>query len=74
MLKEVLKIKGKDKLETAENMFIILLLACSILLSFFIGLAGFIPKGLPVVGVMVSSFIIFVSIISLVIIWIIREV
>jgi uncharacterized membrane protein len=74
MLRELLKIKGKDKLETAENFFVILLFACSILLSLFIGLASIIPKGWPVVGIMISSFFIFISIISLVLIWVIREV
>jgi len=74
MLKELLKIKGKDKFETAENFFIFLLLICSISLSLFIGMAGVIPKGWPVVGIMISSFFIFISIISLVAIWVIREV
>jgi len=74
MLKDLLKIKGKDKLETAENFFILLLFACSISLSLFIGIAGVIPKGWPVFGIMLSSFFIFISIISLVIIWLVREV
>jgi hypothetical protein len=74
MLRDLLRIKGKDKLETAENFFILLLFACSILLSLFIGMAGVIPKGRPVVGIMVSSFFIFVSIISLVVVWVIKEV
>jgi len=74
MLKDLLKIKGKDKLETAENFLIFLLFVCSISLSIFIGIAGVIPKGWPVVGIMISSFFIFISIISLVVIWIIREV
>jgi len=74
MLKDLLKIKGKDKLETAENFFTFLLFASSILLSLFIGIVGIIPKGWPVIGIMLSSFFIFVSILSLVIIWIIREV
>jgi hypothetical protein len=74
MLKDLLKIKGKDKLETAENFLIFLLFVCSISLSFFIGIAGVIPKGWPVVVIMISSFFIFISIISLVVIWIIREV
>jgi len=74
MLRDLLRIKGKDKLETAENFFILLLFACSILLSLFIGMAGVIPKGWPVVGIMVSSFFIFVSIISLVVVWVIKEV
>jgi hypothetical protein len=74
MLRELLKIKGEDKLEIVENFFIILLLACSILLSLFIGLASVIPKGWPVVGIMLSSFFIFISIIFLVLIWVIREV
>jgi uncharacterized YccA/Bax inhibitor family protein len=74
MLKDLLKIKGKDKLETAENFLILLLFVCSISLSIFIGIAGVIPKGWPVVGIMISSFFIFISIISLVVIWIIREV
>jgi uncharacterized YccA/Bax inhibitor family protein len=74
MLKDLLKIKGKDKLETAENFLILLLFVCSISLSIFIGISGVIPKGWPVVGIMMSSFFIFISIISLVVIWIIREV
>jgi uncharacterized YccA/Bax inhibitor family protein len=73
-LKDLLKIKGKDKLETAENFFILLLFACSISLSLFIGIAGVIPKEWPVFGIMLSSFFIFVSIISLVVVWIIKEV
>jgi hypothetical protein len=74
MLKDLLKIKGKDKLETTENFFIFLLFVCSISLSIFIGIAGVIPKGWPVVGIMISSFFIFISIISLVVIWLVREV
>jgi len=74
MLKDLLKIKGKDRLETAENFFTFLLFTFSILLSFFIGMAGIIPKGWPVVGIMLSSFFIFISILSLVVIWVIREV
>jgi len=73
-LKDLLKIKGKNKLETAENFFVLLVFACSILLSLFIGVAGVIPKGWPVIGIMLLSFLIFISILSLVIIWIIREV
>lgn len=74
MLKDLLKIKGKDKLDTIENFFILLLFLCSISLSLFIGIAGVIPKGWPVVGIMLSSFFIFISIISLVFIWIVKEV
>jgi hypothetical protein len=74
MLKDLLKIKGKNKLETAENFFILLLFVCSISLSLFIGIAGVIPKGWPVVGIMLSSFFIFISIVFLVVIWIIKEV
>jgi hypothetical protein len=74
MLKDLLNIKGKDKLDTIENFFILLLFLCSILLSLFIGIAGVIPKGWPVVGIMLSSFFIFISIIFLVFIWIVKEV
>jgi uncharacterized YccA/Bax inhibitor family protein len=74
MLKDLLNIKGKDKLDTIENFFILLLFLCSISLSLFIGIAGVIPKGWPVVGIMLSSFFIFISIISLVFIWIVKEV
>jgi len=74
MLKDLLKIRGKDRLETAENFFTLLIFTCSILLSLFIGIAGVIPKGWPVIGIMISSFFIFISILSLVIIWVIREV
>jgi uncharacterized YccA/Bax inhibitor family protein len=74
MLKDLLKIKGKDKLETAENFLIFLLFVCSISLSIFIGISGVIPKSWPVVGIMMSSFFIFISIISLVVIWLVREV
>jgi len=74
MLKEVLRIKGEDRLETMENFFIFLLFVCSISLSLFIGIAGVIPRGWPVIGIMISSFFVFISIISLVIIWVIREV
>jgi uncharacterized YccA/Bax inhibitor family protein len=74
ILKDLLKIKGKDKLDTIENFFILLLFLCSISLSLFIGIAGVIPKGWPVVGIMLSSFFIFISIIFLVFIWIVKEV
>jgi uncharacterized YccA/Bax inhibitor family protein len=74
MLKDLLNIKGKDKLDTIENFFILLLFLCSISLSLFIGIAGVIPKGWTVVGIMLSSFFIFISIISLVFIWIVKEV
>jgi uncharacterized YccA/Bax inhibitor family protein len=74
ILKDLLKVKGKDKLDTIENFFILLLFLCSISLSLFIGIAGVIPKGWPVVGIMLSSFFIFISIIFLVFIWIVKEV
>ncbi len=74
ILKEALKIKGKNRMETLENFFSLILLLSSIFLSIFIGVAGLFPKGLPVIGIMLSSFFVFISIISLILIWVIKEV
>lgn len=74
MLKEAIKIKGKDRWETLENFFILLLTVSSILLSIFIGFAGIYSKGWPVIGAMLSSFFIFISTLSLIFIWFVREV
>lgn len=73
MLKEVVKIRGKTKLETLENIFTLLLFSSSISLSVFIGIASVVIKGWPVVGIMLSSLLIFVSLLSLIIIWIVKE-
>jgi uncharacterized YccA/Bax inhibitor family protein len=73
MLKEVVRIRGKTKLETLENIFTLLLFSSSISLSVFIGIASVVIKGWPVIGIMLSSLIIFVSLLSLIIIWIVKE-
>ncbi|MCC5994220.1 MAG: hypothetical protein LM587_01350 [Candidatus Aenigmarchaeota archaeon] len=73
MLKEVVKIRGKTKLETLENIFTLLLFSSSISLSIFIGIASVVIRGWPVVGIMLSSLLIFVSLLSLIIIWIVKE-
>ncbi|MGC8993365.1 MAG: hypothetical protein ACP5JK_01135 [Candidatus Aenigmatarchaeota archaeon] len=74
MLKGAVKIRGKNRIETFENIFVIVLVLSSISLSIFIGISGIFPKGWPVIGIMLSSFFVFISIISLILIWIIKEV
>ncbi|MEM5815854.1 MAG: hypothetical protein QXW01_01155 [Candidatus Aenigmatarchaeota archaeon] len=68
------KILGKNKLETLENIIAGLLLTFSVLLSLSIGLSALYPKGLVTIVSMISSFFIFIFTISLVIIWLIKEV
>ncbi|MEM5790509.1 MAG: hypothetical protein QXP77_00415 [Candidatus Aenigmatarchaeota archaeon] len=68
------KLKGKDKLETCENISIISIFLGGLILSIGIGSTIFTPKGFTVVLAMLGAFISFVSTLILIIIWLIREI
>ncbi len=68
------KLKGKDKLETCENISIILIFIGGLILSVGIGSTIITPKGFTVILAMVGAFISFVSTLILIVIWFLKEV
>ena len=69
----LLKFKGKNKLETAENYSILSIFIGARLLSIGIGLNIVSTKGLSAILAMLGAVVSFVSIVSLIVIWLIRE-
>ncbi|MCX8191004.1 MAG: hypothetical protein N3D78_02375 [Candidatus Aenigmarchaeota archaeon] len=68
------KILGKNRLETFENVSIFSIIIFSLMLSVSIALSAIWPKGIVASISMISSFLVFIFTLSLVIIWIIKEV
>lgn len=68
------KIRGKNKIETLENVLTFLIVVFSFALSFSIGLSSFYSRGIVVVITIISSFLIFISTIFLVVVWLFRRV
>jgi len=68
------KIRGKNKIETLENVLTFLIVVFSFTLSFSIGLSSFYSRGIVVVIAIISSFLIFISTIFLVVVWLFRRV
>jgi uncharacterized membrane protein YidH (DUF202 family) len=66
-------LKGKDKLETAENFSIAFIAIGAGILSFGIGLTVITPKGVPAILAMLGAFISFISTVTLIFIWLIKE-
>jgi vacuolar-type H+-ATPase subunit I/STV1 len=66
-------LKGKDKLETAENFSIAFIVIGAGILSLGIGLTVITPKGIPAILAMLGAFISFVSTVALIFVWLIKE-
>ncbi len=67
------RLRGRDKLETLENWSILIILLGGFLLSTGIASSIITTKGIPTILAMSGSFISFVGIISLVLVWLIQE-
>jgi len=70
---EELELKSKDKVKRAEGFAIIFILFGGIILSVGIGLSILNPKGVSAILAMLGSFLVFVSTLGLVLIWLIKE-
>ncbi|MEK6910131.1 MAG: hypothetical protein AABW61_03590 [Candidatus Aenigmatarchaeota archaeon] len=67
------RLKGKDKLETAENYSILFVFVGAIVLSVGIGVNIVSTKGVSAIMAMLGALISFVSTVVLIAIWVIRE-
>ena len=67
------KLKGKDKLETAENYSILFIFVGAVIFSLCIGLNILSMKGFTVILAMLGALLSFVSTISLIVVWVMRE-
>lgn len=67
-----IKLKGKNKCETAENYSILLIMVGATVLSLGIGLSAASYKGLSAILAMLGSFISFIFTIVLVIVWLMQ--
>jgi len=72
-MKMFLRIKGKDKLETAENYSILFIFMGAIILSSGIIVNIISTKGLSAILTMLGALISFLSTIALIVMWIMRE-
>ena len=68
------KIKGKDRIETWENYSILLIVLGAAIMSIGLGLTILTPKGIPAILAMMGSALSFLSTVSLIIAWLVREV
>lgn len=67
------KLKGKDKLETAENYSIVSIVFWAFVISLGFLLSIFNTSGLSVILLMMGSLFSFLSTVALIFIWLIRE-
>lgn len=67
------RLKGKDKLETVENYSILFVFVGAIILSTGIGMNIISTKGLSAILAMLGALVSFVSTVTLIAIWVIRE-
>lgn len=67
------KLKGKDKYETWENYSILFIVIGVLVLSLGIGLTVISPRGVSAIMAMAGSFISFISIVILILVWLIKE-
>ena len=67
------KLKGKDKLETAENYSILFIFVGALILSGGIGLNIVSTKGTSAILAMLGVLISFLSIVALIVVWVIKE-
>jgi len=67
------KIKGANRLETAENICILFIISSAVLLSIGIGSTAVTTRGLPAVLSMLGAVAAFTSTVALVFIWLAKE-
>lgn len=67
------KLKGKDKIETAENYSILFIFIGAIILSFGIGMNVISTKGFTAILAMLGAVISFLSTVALVVVWVLKE-
>ena len=67
------RLKGKDKIETAENYSILFIFIGAIILSFGIGMNVIGTKGFSAILAMLGAVISFLSTVALVTVWVIKE-
>ncbi|MEM5794308.1 MAG: hypothetical protein QXS48_01310 [Candidatus Aenigmatarchaeota archaeon] len=66
------KIKGKNRIETAENISILLIFLGAIFFSLGIGLTIVSPQGFPAILAMVGASLSFLSTVTLIFIWVFK--
>jgi hypothetical protein len=66
-------LKGKSRLETAENISIALIILGAIVLSVGIGLSILNPAGISAILAMFGAFLSFISTVFLIFIWFFKE-
>lgn len=67
-----IKLKGKDKYETAENYSIMLIIVGAGILALGIGLTAINPKGISAILAMFGSLISFLFTIVLILVWFVK--
>jgi membrane protein YdbS with pleckstrin-like domain len=67
------KMKGSNKIETAENISILFIIVGALVLSIGIGSTSITTKGIPAIISMFGAFLVFVFTIFLILIWLIKE-
>lgn len=67
------RLKGKNKLETAENYFMLFIFIGAVILSFGIGVNIFTTKAFSAILAMLGALISFLATVSLIFIWLARE-
>ena len=67
------RLKGKDRIETAENYSILFIFIGAIILSFGIGMNVISTKGFSAILAMLGAVISFLSTVVLVVVWVIKE-
>ena len=72
-IKYLQKLKGKDKLETAENYSILFIFIGAVILSAGIGLNIISTTGFPTILAMLGALISFLSTIAMIAVWGLRE-
>lgn len=72
-MKILSRLKGKDKLETAENYSILFIFIGAITLSAGIGLNIISTKGFSAILAMLGAVISFLSTVALIVVWTVKE-
>jgi len=67
------KLRGKDKYETAENYSIAGIAVGVVLISIGFLLTTFYLKGIPVILLMIGSFLSFIFTVAIVFVWLLKE-
>lgn len=67
------KLRGSSRLESAENIFIVLIVAGAVVLSIGIGSTAITTSGAPAIVSMLGAVITFTSTVALVFTWLVKE-